>query len=101
MPIIVDCARAYVTMGEMCDALRARLGHLARDARLLGCDGTSGGDVSGLNAMRLARLTTLLAVIVGAASLAVASTSAAPQTKPGLRYFSGCGDFLATSSRRP
>ena len=22
MPIIVDCARDYVTMGEMCDALR-------------------------------------------------------------------------------
>jgi methylmalonyl-CoA mutase N-terminal domain/subunit len=23
MPLIVDAARAYVTMGEMCDALRA------------------------------------------------------------------------------
>jgi len=23
MPIIVDAARAYVTMGEMCDALRS------------------------------------------------------------------------------
>ncbi len=22
MPVIVDCARDYVTMGEMCDALR-------------------------------------------------------------------------------
>jgi hypothetical protein len=44
--------------------------------------------------MRLARLTTLLVVLAGAASLAVASTSAAPQATPGLRYFSGCRDFL-------
>ncbi|MGH3142784.1 MAG: beta-propeller domain-containing protein, partial [Gaiellales bacterium] len=45
--------------------------------------------------MRLARHTTLLVVFAGAATLAVASTSAARQAKPGLRYFSGCGDFLA------
>ena len=35
MPPIVDASRAYVTMGEMCDALRERLGRLARDAGLL------------------------------------------------------------------
>ena len=45
--------------------------------------------------MTVARLTTLLVVLAGAATLAVASTSAAPQAKPGLRYFSGCGDLLA------
>src|SRR5687768_1632154 len=41
------------------------------------------------------RLTTLLALLASAATLAVASTSAAPHAAPGLRYFSGCGDFLA------
>ena len=45
--------------------------------------------------MRLARLTSLLALLVGAGTLAAASTSAAQQAKPGLRYFSGCGDFLS------
>ena len=35
MPAIVDAARAYVTMGEMCDALRERVGRVARDAGLL------------------------------------------------------------------
>ena len=34
MPLIVDCAKAGVTMGEMCDALRD-LGRLARDSRFL------------------------------------------------------------------
>ncbi len=45
--------------------------------------------------MTVARLTTLLAVLAGAGTLAVASTSAAEQAKPSLRYFCGCGDFLA------
>ena len=35
MPAIIDASRAYVTMGEMCDALRETLGRLARDAGLL------------------------------------------------------------------
>jgi uncharacterized secreted protein with C-terminal beta-propeller domain len=37
----------------------------------------------------------LFALLAGAATLAAASTSAAPQATPGLRYFSGCRDFLA------
>ena len=36
MPAIVDAARAYVTLGEMCDALREVVGRVARDAGLLG-----------------------------------------------------------------
>ena len=44
--------------------------------------------------MRLARLTSLLALLGAMGTLAAAST-AAQQAKPGLRYFSGCGDFLA------
>jgi hypothetical protein len=35
MPLIVDAARDYVTLGEMCDALREVWGDLARDAGLL------------------------------------------------------------------
>ena len=35
MPIIVDCARDYVTMGEMCDALRDVWGDLEGNAGLL------------------------------------------------------------------
>jgi hypothetical protein len=45
--------------------------------------------------MRLARLTPLLALLGAMGTLAAASTSAAQQAKPGLRYFSGCGDFLS------
>jgi uncharacterized secreted protein with C-terminal beta-propeller domain len=37
----------------------------------------------------------LVALLAGAATLAAASTSAAPSAAPGLRYFRGCGDFLA------
>lgn len=45
--------------------------------------------------MTVARLTTLFVLLTGAATLAAASTSAAPQAAPGgLRTFSGCGDFL-------
>ena len=44
--------------------------------------------------MTLVRLTTLVALIAGVGTLAAASTSAAPKAPPGLRYFSGCGDFL-------
>ena len=35
MPAILDAARAGATVGEMCDAFRDRLGHLARNARVL------------------------------------------------------------------
>ena len=35
MPVIVDAVRDGVTLGEICDAWRQRLGHLARAARLL------------------------------------------------------------------
>ena len=35
MPPIIDASRAYVTMGEMCDALRDVWGTVARDACLL------------------------------------------------------------------
>ena len=35
MPPIVDAARDYVTMGEICDALREVWGSLARNPRLL------------------------------------------------------------------
>jgi uncharacterized secreted protein with C-terminal beta-propeller domain len=45
--------------------------------------------------MTVPRLTTLLALLTGAATLAAASTSAAPQATPGLRTFKGCGDFLS------
>jgi hypothetical protein len=53
------------------------------------------GDVRGLNAMRLARLTSLLALLVATGTLAAASSSANQQARPSLRYFSGCGDYLA------
>jgi hypothetical protein len=39
MPLIVDAARDYVTLGEMCDALREDMGRVARDAGLLGGHG--------------------------------------------------------------
>ena len=45
--------------------------------------------------MTVARLTKLLLPLAALATLAVASSSAAEQAKPSLRYFSGCGDFLA------
>jgi Beta propeller domain len=45
--------------------------------------------------MTVARLTSLLALLGAIGTLGAASTSAAEQAAPGLRYFSGCGDFLA------
>jgi hypothetical protein len=35
MPAIIDTSRAYVTMGETCDAPCRSVGYLARDAGLL------------------------------------------------------------------
>ncbi len=35
MPLLLDCARAHATEGEMVEALQARLGRLHRDAGLL------------------------------------------------------------------
>jgi len=43
---IVDAARVYVTMGEMCDALREVLGRLARDAGLLAPARPTGGSLA-------------------------------------------------------
>jgi Beta propeller domain len=45
--------------------------------------------------MTVARLTSLLALLGAVGTLGVASTSAARQAPPELRYFSGCRDFLA------
>ena len=41
MPLLIEASRAYVTMGEMCDALRETVGHVARDARFSNFDGYS------------------------------------------------------------
>jgi len=35
MPLLIEASRAYVTMGEMCDALRETWGNVARDSGFL------------------------------------------------------------------
>ena len=41
MPLLLDCVRAYATVGEMCDALRDVWGEYEEDADDLGSDGQS------------------------------------------------------------
>ena len=48
MPLIIDASRDYVTLGEMCDALRRSVGRVARDACFLKVAGSGRAFVDGL-----------------------------------------------------